>query len=84
MPEKKAPKVKIVQDMDLPEVPKTVLASAILGIASGVRKLQEAGLRRGDLVALILERAPKSHVGKRAVESTLDALEQLEKDYARR
>lgn len=81
MPEKKAPKVKVMQDENAP-VEKGVLAQAIVDIAKAATQLSRAGIGHNDLVALIVRRGP-SRLTKTAVSDTLSALDQLRRDYSK-
>jgi hypothetical protein len=77
--EVRAPKVVVEQDQDNP-VEHKVLARSILLMSKGVVALLDSGIKRDDMVTLILRRCP-SRVGRREVEDVLSAIQQLRNDY---
>lgn len=73
-------KVQIVQDAEK-EIPKPVLAQAILDISASARKLSQSGLNHRAIVALI---ADNSKVAKGTIEVVLNNLEDLAENYCRK
>lgn len=70
-------KLIVSQDPEAP-VEKSVLAKAIVDISDAATKLSKSGLNRKAIVLLI---AHSSHQYMNTVESVLDAMESLKKDY---
>lgn len=74
-----APAVKIVQKPEPAEqIPAEVIASAIVELAQGMRKLNETRLKRDAIVTLI---ARSSNVARSTIEIVLNNLEDLERAW---
>jgi len=69
--------VVVKQDME-EEVPAQVLASAILEVSEGFKKMKRAGLTERAIVLLLHD---ASGVGKPMVRAVLDGLDSLERLY---
>lgn len=80
MPERKPPKVKVEQK-EGDEVPKKVLARAIVDISKGIAEILGAGLEMEDLVRLISRRKPGLSLVD--IRDTIAGLEQLRRDYTK-
>lgn len=75
-------KVKlVVKQEEENAVPTEVMASAIIDISRGVKKLLHGRLNREAVVALIKD---KSRIDKRVIELVLNNLEQLEETWTRK
>jgi hypothetical protein len=75
---KSAPKAPvIVKDLEHPEDDQ-ILAASILRVSRAFTKLQEGGLNRKAIVALIHD---DSSVSKTIIKRILDSLDDLEKNY---
>lgn len=76
---KKNPAVKVVQPQPPAEpIPAEVIASAIVELAEGMRKLNETRLKRDAIVTLI---ARTSSVPRSTIELVLNNLEELERTW---
>jgi len=73
-------KVKVIQKEGEEEIAKEVLAKAIITISRASAELLKSGLRRDDLIALIMARTG-SRVSKKEIRETLEGIEQLSRDY---
>ena len=73
-----APMVK--QPVEGEEIPTEILASSIVAIAAGMKKIREGKLNNRALVLLIHD---ASGVGKPDIRNVLDTLESLETLYCR-
>jgi len=74
-----AVKAKIVQTEEAP-VEKEILATAIVKISDAVKKLYDGGLNRSAVVALV---ADDTKLGKKTIETVLDSLLDLRKNYTK-
>ena len=72
------PNVK--QDPNKPPIGKEVLAESITRISDAVDRLLSSGLNRRAVIALLHD---KTKVRKSEIETILDGLESLKKDYCR-
>lgn len=72
--------IKVVQEPEK-EIPAEVIASAIVDIAAGMKKLNTTRLSRRAIVTLIHE---ESRIARRDIEIVLNNLETLEETWLKR
>ncbi len=73
-------KINVVQPPDKPEVPKDILAEAIVKIADAAERLASSGLNEDAIVVLLVAR---THVNKSDVRTVLTGLRDLRRTYCR-
>lgn len=71
--------ITVEQDPDAP-VEKPVLAQAIVDISRSLKRLRDSGLNRRGIIVLLQH---STRLSKADIESVLNSLESLERDYCR-
>lgn len=73
------PKVKVIQNPE-DEVPKEILAQAIVRISQSVTSLKKSGMNQRAIVALVRDYTGYT-INKGTVETVLNALSELQRMY---
>ena len=79
MPQRE-PEVQVVDDPDN-QVPRQVLAQAILDISESMKELIQSGMNERAIIVLVRDSITGRTLGKREIKAVFDALKNLRRHY---